>query len=192
MSYLSKSELYKMDFEYLGNDVKISDKASLDKTHLMSIGHRSRIDDFCAVSGSVKLGNNVFVAVHSSLTASLDPITLDDFSTLAFNCQVFSGSDDYSGESMTNPTVPERFKNAWTAPIFIGRHVILGASSIVFPGCVIADGCSIGAGSIVMSSTRPWGVYAGVPAKRIKERSTEVLALQERYLHEFPYENDQR
>ena len=51
MGYLSKEELHKMDFAYLDNDVKISDKASLDQKHLISIGHRSRIDDLYAVSG---------------------------------------------------------------------------------------------------------------------------------------------
>jgi hypothetical protein len=43
-----------------------------------------------------------------------------------------------------------------------------------------------------MSSTKPWGVYVGIPAKRIKERSTEALVLGERYLLEYPYENDKR
>jgi len=51
MGYLSKEELHKMDFAYLDNDVKISDKASLDQTHLISLGHRSRIDNLYAVSG---------------------------------------------------------------------------------------------------------------------------------------------
>lgn len=188
MGYLSKEELHKMNFAHLGNDVKISDKASLDKTHLMSIGHRSRIDDFCAISGSVFLGKNVFVAVHSSITGSIDSITLNDFSTLAFNCQIFSSSDDYSGKTLTNPTIPAAYKNIWTAPIEIGRHAIIGASSSVFPGCNIAEGCSIGAGSVVTHDTEPWGIYVGVPARRIKDRSKDLLALESAYLLENPYE----
>lgn len=188
MAYLTKDELHKLDFAYLGNDVKISSKASLDKSHLMSIGHRSRIDDFCAVSGNVRLGNNVFVATHCSLTGSIDIVDLQDFSTIAFNCHIFSGSDDYSGSSLTNPTIPAKYKNAWTSRVEIGRHSIVGASSVVFPGVVIAEGSSIGAGSIVNRSTEPWGVYVGSPARRIAERSKDLLELETEYLNENPYE----
>lgn len=188
MAYLSKEELHKLDFAYLGNDVKISSKASLDKSHLMSIGHRSRIDDFCAISGNVRLGKNVFIATHCSLTGSIDIVDLLDFSTIAFNCHIFSGSDDYSGRSLTNPTISAKYKNAWTSRVEIGRHVIIGASSVVFPGVVIAEGCSIGAGSIVNRSTEPWGVYVGSPAHRIAERSKDLLKLETEYLNENPYE----
>ncbi len=188
MAYLTIEELHKLEFAHLGNDVKISDKASLDKPHLMSIGHRSRIDDFCAISGNIKLGNNVFVATQSSLTGSLDLIELDDFTTVAFNCHIFSGSDDYSGSSLTNPTIPGRYKNIWTSPVKIGRHAIIGASSVVFPGTVIAEGCSIGAGSVVNRSTEPWGIYVGSPARRIGERSKNLLELEAQYLIDYPYE----
>jgi galactoside O-acetyltransferase len=181
-----------MDFAHLGNDVKISDKASLDKTHLMSIGHRSRIDDFCAISGSVKIGRNVHIAVHSSVTASIDSITLSDFSGLAFSCHLFSSSDDYSGRTLTNPTIPQKFKAISSGAIHIGRHVIIGSGSLVFPGVTIEEGCSFGAGSIINKDTNAWGIYLGAPARRIKERSKELLELERSYLLEFPYEEDVR
>jgi len=137
------------------------------------------------------MGNNVFVAVHSSLTASIDEISLHDFATLAFNCHVFSGSDDYSGLSMVNPTIPSKFKKPWTAPIEIQRHAILGASTIVFPGCVIAEGSAVGAGSVVTKSTEPWGIYIGAPARRVKNRSMELLELEAQYLKEYPFHADE-
>ena len=188
MGYLGREELHRMDFAFLGNDVKISDRASLDKTHLMSIGHRSRIDDFCALSGFVKIGANVHIAVHSSLTASLDEIVLSDFSGLAFSCHLFSSSDDYSGRSLTNPTVPQNYKAISSAPIWLGKHVILGAGSLVFPGVSIGEGSSFGAGSVINKNAEPWGIYVGAPARRIKERSSELLSLEKQYLLENPYE----
>jgi len=188
MTYLSKEELHKLEFAYLGNDVKISSQASLDKPHLMSIGHRSRIDDFCTVSGYVNIGSNVHIAVHSSITASLDEIVLSDFSGLAFSCHVFSSSDDYSGESLTNPTIPVEYKSVKSSPVFMGRHVILGAGTIVFPGTMIGEGCSFGAGSVVNKNAEPWGVYVGIPARRIRERSQKLLELEAQYLSDYPYE----
>jgi hypothetical protein len=32
---------------------------------------------------------------------------------------------------------------------------------------------------------KAWGIYAGIPAKRIKERSKNLLLLEEKFLKEF-------
>jgi galactoside O-acetyltransferase len=182
MGYLSKRELSKLNFLSLGNGVLISELASLHKTELMAIGDNSRIDDFCAVSGNVHIGRNVHVSVHCSITASREWATFEDFSGLAMGCHVFTSSDDYSGKSMTNPTVPIEYRSPKHGSIRIGRHVIVGATSVIFPGANIADGCSIGAFSMVNKSTEPWGVYTGVPAIRIRDRSKELLVLEQKYL----------
>lgn len=182
MGYLSRRELSKLRFLSLGNGVKISDRASLHKTELMAIGDFSRIDDFCAVSGNVHIGRNVHIAVHCSITASHELAVFEDFSGLAMGCHIFTSSDDYSGMTMTNPTVPAQFKNVKHGLVRLGRHVIVGASSVVFPGVNIADGCSVGSLSMVTKSTEPWGVYAGVPAARVRERSKDLLLLEQKYL----------
>ena len=106
----------------------------------------------------------------------------DDFSGLAMGCHVFTSSDDYSGKTMTNPTVPVQFKKINHGSVRLGRHVIVGASSVVFPGVNIADGCSIGAFSMVNKSTEQWGIYAGVPTARVRERSKDLLLLEQEYL----------
>jgi galactoside O-acetyltransferase len=182
MGYLSKRELSRLNFVSLGNGVLISERASLHKTELMSIGDNSRIDDFCAVSGNVHIGRNVHISVHCSITASSEWAVFEDFSGLAMGCHVFTSSDDYSGNSMTNPTVPIEYRNPKHGAVKLGRHVIVGANAVVFPGVSIAEGCSIGAFSMVNKSTEPWGVYVGVPAKRVRERSKGLLVFERKYL----------
>lgn len=54
--------------------------------------------------------------------------------------------------------------------IFIKDDVWIGAGAQIMAGITIETGCVIGAGSVVTKSTRPYGVYAGVPAKLIKSR----------------------
>jgi galactoside O-acetyltransferase/dTDP-4-amino-4,6-dideoxygalactose transaminase len=109
-------------------------------------------------------------------------VEFGDFSGLAYYVQVFTQSDDYSGKTLTNPTVPTEFKNEYKAKISIGKHVIIGAGSVVFPGVILEEGCSVGALSLVRKSTTPWGIYVGNPAKRIKERSKELLELENKLL----------
>ncbi|WP_240783029.1 DapH/DapD/GlmU-related protein [Escherichia sp. E2562] len=82
----------------------------------------------------------------------------------------FSQSDDYTGRTMTNPTIPKKFKKEIIKQVVIGKHVIIGTNSLVFPGVTIEEGCSVGAMTMVTKSTKPWGCYFGIPAKRIKER----------------------
>ena len=45
---------------------------------------------------------------------------------------------------------------------------MLSTSKVSLPGVQISSRCIIGAGSVVTRSTEPGGIYAGVPAKRIK------------------------
>jgi acetyltransferase-like isoleucine patch superfamily enzyme len=62
------------------------------------------------------------------------------------------------------------------APVTIGDNVIIGYRSIILPGVEISDGCVVGAGSVVVKSLNSHGVYAGNPAKFIRniEMPTEV------------------
>jgi galactoside O-acetyltransferase len=185
MPWIANEELSKMGFAHVGRDVRISDKAVIHDPGRVSIGDFSRIDDFCTISGSVTICRNVHIAVFCNLAGGIPGITLEDFSGLAYGCQVFAQSDDYSGHTMTNPTVPEKFKGVKRAAVRIGRHVIVGTHAIVFPGVHVAEGCSAGAQAVLMISTKPWGIYTGHPAKRIKERSKDLLTLEAQYLKEI-------
>jgi acetyltransferase-like isoleucine patch superfamily enzyme len=111
-------------------------------------------------------------------------IVLEDFAGLAYGCHVFAQSDDYTGRSLTNPTVPARFKKEFKAPIHIKRHCIVGTASLIFPGVTLGEGCSVGAMSMVTKSTQEWSVYFGVPAKRLKARKQDLLELEQHYLAE--------
>jgi galactoside O-acetyltransferase len=190
MSFLSDVELKSIGFKHLGKNVKISNLVSIHRPEEISIGDYSRIDDFTAISGKVTIGRNVHVAVHSLLLASSEELVMSDFSALAFGCRLFTSSDDYSGKSLTNPTIPSHFKSTTNGPINIGKHVIIGTNSIVFPGVQIAEGCAIGAATLVSKSTTPWGIYVGNPARRIKERSKELLINEAHYLKSLDVETD--
>ncbi|GAB2875268.1 acyltransferase [Nocardioides pacificus] len=51
----------------------------------------------------------------------------------------------------------------------IGDRVWLGARVTVLPGARIGDGCVVAAGAVVTGTCPPGGVYAGVPARRVRE-----------------------
>ncbi len=140
MAFLTEDQLRGLSFRRLGRNVRISDKASLYNMDQIEIGDNSRIDDFCVISGRVIIGRNVHVAVFCNVAGGTEGVTLEDFSGLAYGCHVFSQSDDYTGLSMSNPTVPAKYKKETRRAVSIGRHCILGAKSVVLPGVRMAEG----------------------------------------------------
>jgi len=65
-----------------------------------------------------------------------------------------------------------------TKPIVVEDHVWVAAEAFIHPGVTLAEGCVIGARSVVTKDTEPWTVYSGFPAKKIRERR-RILAGQE-------------
>ena len=182
MAFLERSKLETMGFKHLGKEVQVSDKASFYNTDQIEIGDYSRIDDFCVLSGKIKIGRNVHIAVLCNVAGGDMGVTMEDFSGLAYGCHVFTQSDDYGGDTLTNPTVPDKYKRETKKSIVVGRHCIVGTNSIIFPGVVLAEGTSVGAHSMVTKSTEEWSVYFGNPAKRITARKRGLLKLEEEYL----------
>lgn len=166
MAYLSREQLMEMGFKFLGRDVQISAKASIYNADLIEIGDYSRIDDFCVLSGKISMGRNVHIAVFCNLAGGSEGITIEDFAGIAYGSHIFSQSDDYSGQALTGPTIPEKFKKETKKAIRIGKHCIVGTGSLIFPGVILGEGTSVGALSLITKSTEEWSIYFGVPAKK--------------------------
>lgn len=180
MSFLSQDKIAAMGFKSLGEDVFLSDKASFYNCQNIAIGSNVRIDDFCVISageGGIEIGNYIHIAVYSSLIGA-GKIVLEDYSNISSKVAIYSSNDDYSGAWMTNPMVPSELTNVTQADVRVGRHVIVGSGSVILPGVTLHEGVAIGALSLVPHSCNDFGIYTGVPAKRIKERDKNILRLE--------------
>lgn len=58
-------------------------------------------------------------------------------------------------------------------PLYIGKGVVVGHGSTILSGVFIGEGTVIGASSLVVAKCDPFSIYAGNPAKKIKERSID-------------------
>ena len=187
MGYLSLDELERMGFKSVGKHVKISRHATVYDCHRIELGDYARIDDFCVISGKVKIGSFVHITPMCLIAGGEPGIVISDFCTLAYGVKMFSQSDDYSGATLTNSLIPKRYKNEIFNPIILDRHVIVGTNTVIFPGVHIAEGCAIGAMSLLTKSTDPWGVYFGTPAYRKKDRKKDLLVLEKALLEEMSH-----
>lgn len=181
---LDRASIEAIGFAAVGENVQISPLARFYGAERIVIGNHVRIDDFCILSagaGGIRIGNYVHIAAYSSLIGQ-GLIEMADFCNISSRVSIYSSSDDYSGESLTNPTVPAAFKKVAHAPVRLGKHVIIGCGSVVLPGTTLAEGVAIGALSLVKQDCQAFGIYAGTPAKRIKERCRDLLDLEARFL----------
>lgn len=188
MPMLSDAAVAEFGFASVGCNVRISDHATFYGVSRIVLGDHVRIDDFCVLAagdGGIVIGSHVHLAVGASLIGN-GTITLSDFSGLSSRVAIYSSTDDYSGATMTNPTVPLEYTGVTHKDVFLGRHVIVGAGSVILPGVILEDGVAVGALSLVTRNCGAFGIYAGRPARRIKERSRDLLVLEQQFMSGHP------
>lgn len=180
--YYNEDDLKDAGFKALGRNVRIAKNCTIIGIENIEIGNNVRIDGYCSIiasgNGWLKLGSYIHIGGYCLLSA-VDGIQMDDFSGLSQGVRIYSGTDDYSGEYLTNPTVPEKYKCITRGAVILGRHVIIGSGSVVLPEVSIGEGASVGALSLVNKNLESWGVFFGCPVKRLKDRSKRLLDLEE-------------
>lgn len=187
MSYLDPDEVAALGLRHVGLEVRISRRAAIHGAERISIGDRTRIDDFCVLSageGGIHIGRHVHLAVMCSLIGK-GAIRIGDYSNLSSRVAIYSSSDDFSGEYMTNPTVASELTHVTFSPVTLARHCIVGAGSVLLPGTTMETGAALGALSLGKGRLAEFSIYGGVPARKLKERRRSLLDL-ERKMRAFP------
>jgi len=165
------------DFRQYGRNVVVDRGARIFRPELLSVGNDVRIDAGVVLSGShpIVIGDHVHLAVGAKIFASGGEVRLDDFSALSADVKVYTASDDYVGGSLTNPTVPDRFRDVQTGPVHLESHALVGAGSVILPGVTLGFGSAVGALSLVRSDVAEGVVVAGTPARRVADRDLDRL-----------------
>ena len=74
------------------------------------LGDQVRIDDYCILSGNIKIGSFVHFAPFCLLYGQ-KKIIIEDFCGLSSRVTFYTASDDFIfGNSLTNPTIPSKYR----------------------------------------------------------------------------------
>ncbi|NLA21613.1 MAG: acyltransferase [Candidatus Marinimicrobia bacterium] len=176
-SFYNEEEIVKLGLKKYGKNVLISRKASFYSPELIQLGSNVRIDDFCILSGNISIGSYVHISAYTALYGKFG-ICIEDFVTISGRVLVYSQTDDYSGEVMTNPMVNPNLTRVTGGPVVFKKHSIIAAGCIIFPEVTIGEGAAIGAMSLVNKNLEPWSIYVGIPAKYLKPRSKKIIELE--------------
>lgn len=128
----------------LGKKCKIQRKVYFGSGREVSVGNNCQINENVSLV-NVKIGNFVMIAPGVTILGRM-----------------------HNHENKTIPMVLQGQKK--TKQGIIENDVWIGTNAIIMPSVKICEGCIIAAGSVVTKDCEPYGVYAGVPAKRIKSR----------------------
>lgn len=97
-------------------------------------------------------------------------VSVGNFTMIAHDVMILGGDHNYK-----RPGFPIVFAGREeTKPTTIGDDVWIGAGCIIMAGVTIGDGAIIAAGSVVTKDVESYSIYGGYPAKKIKDRFTEV------------------
>ena len=180
-------ENVKKSLKKCGKGVKIRPLAKIAVPEVVELDDYAIIDDFVFIAGGqgIKIGKFVHISSFCSVIGG-GKLEMEDFSGLSAGCRIITGSDDFSGKSLTNPCVPWDYKPfAYQGYVKICKHAILGTNVIVHTNVTIGEGCSIGSNTLVTKDLEPWGIYIGTPAKRIKDRQKDLLELESRIMDNY-------
>lgn len=179
--YFETPELRTFGFKSVGENVRIAKNCVIIGPENIEIGDNTRIDAFTSLmvaNGSLRLGSYVHIHTYCLIGGRGD-VEIGDYSGMSHGAKVLSASDSFDGQHMTCSVAPPECLAPTIAPVRIGRHVIVGCNSMILPGVTLGDGAAIGAGSLVNRSLPEWAIYAGTPARRLRERSRRLLALEQ-------------
>jgi len=183
-SFYLRRQLYELGLKDFGKNVLISKKASLYSPEKISIGDNVRIDDFCILSGSITLGSYIHISAYTAMYGGYGyPIIMEDFTGLSARCTVYSMSDDFGGDYLIGPMLPHEVCNVQGGPVIIKKYTQVGANCVILPNVTLGEGVSVGSMSLVNKSLDDWGIYVGIPAKKLKDRSKGLLKFVDQFKH---------
>lgn len=135
--------------------------------------------------GNITIGKNCYVSRGAQLLTHGGDINIGDNCTINPMCVIYGQGgvqilDNVriaahcvivpSNHIFCDTSTPIYLQGLSKKGILINSDVWLGAGVKVLDGVTIGEGCVIGANSVVTKSTEPYGVYVGIPAKKIKSR----------------------
>ena len=142
----------------------------------LHLGSHVIVSEFTWIHAGIAtaIGSFVHLANHASIAGG-GVCILEDFVGLSAGVRIVTGSELVHGEGLTNPTIPRAYRAVRRSFVHLGKHVFLGTNAVVHPGITVGEGAVIGSGAVVTRDVAPWTINAGVPARSIGTRPSDVM-----------------
>jgi maltose O-acetyltransferase len=129
-------------------------------------------------SRRVTIGRGVFVNQGCRFYSSKARIVLGEKVQLGMNVTLVTDSHEMG-------PAEQRAGAVTSSSIRIGDGCWIGAGAMIMPGVEVGAGCVVAAGAVVTKDCQPNGLYAGVPAKRVRDLDDASEEVRRREADEF-------
>jgi acetyltransferase-like isoleucine patch superfamily enzyme len=133
------------------------------RKRLGSVDPTAYVHPTTSVAKDLVAGSYVFIGPHCKITPL---VTIGRYTMLASDIAIVGNDHNWS-----EPGVPMQFAGRPTQrATTIGDDVWLGQGVIVMRGVTIGDAAIVAAGAVVTKNVPAYEVWAGVPAKKLRDR----------------------
>jgi len=138
-------------------------------------GKNCYIADNATIVGEVVMGDNCSIWFNAVVRGDVHSITIGD------NTNIQDGAVIHCTYKKAKTVIGNNVSVAHNAIVHgctVEDDVLIGMGAIVMDDAVVKSGSVIAAGAVVLSGTivEPNSIYAGMPAKKIKDASSELRA----------------
>ena len=140
------------------------------------IGNDTWLAENATIIGNVKIGENCSIWYNAVLRGDVNAITIGDHTNIQDGVVIhtlYDGSPHPSQTHIGNDVSVGH--NATIHGAIIEDNCLIGMGATILDNAVVASGCIIAANALVLSNSKlePNSVYAGIPAKKVKEVTPE-------------------
>ncbi len=141
--------------------------------------------DNAVVVGEVIMGDNCTVWFNAVVRGDVHSITIGNNTNIQDGVVIHCTYQKAKTVIGSNVSIAH---NAVVHGCTIEDNVLIGMGAIVMDDAVIGTGSVIAAGAVVLPKTivEPGSIYAGMPAKRVKEVGAEMKAVIDRTAKNYP------
>lgn len=136
------------------------------------IGRDTFVADNAALVGDVTIGDNCSIWYGAVLRGDVGAIRIGN------NSNVQDGAVLHGTLGVSETVLGENVSVGHNAVVHgarIGNDVLIGMGAVVMDNAIVPDGTVIAAGAVILAnSVLEPGIYAGVPAKKVKDASEKI------------------
>jgi carbonic anhydrase/acetyltransferase-like protein (isoleucine patch superfamily) len=148
-------------------------------------GNNCFFADNAVVVGEVIMGDNCTVWFNAVVRGDVNSITIGN------NTNIQDGAVIHGTYEKSKTTIGSNVSIAHNAVVHgctLEDNVLVGMGAIVMDDCVVGTNSVIAAGAVVLPGTHipPGSIFAGVPAKKMKETGEEMKAVIQRTARNYP------
>jgi gamma-carbonic anhydrase len=148
-------------------------------------GENCFLADNATVVGEVSMGDNCTVWFNAVVRGDVHSITI------GHNTNIQDGAVIHCTYQKAKTVIGNNVSIAHNAIVHgctIEDNVLIGMGAIIMDDAVVGTNSVVAAGAVVLAGTfiEPGSIYAGMPAKRVKDISEEMKAVIQRTARNYP------